>query len=82
MDNDIKILVDKIVNAYGVMHGIDRNDLLKRVLYYKSKFNPSKGSFNTYFSTITRNEMIVLYKSDDKRSKRKNKIEKLLLNYK
>jgi len=64
MDNEIKILVYKCLNVYkntGIGN-VNSNELINLVLSKKHHYNPNKGSFNTYFATITKHSMIVLYK--------------------
>lgn len=90
MDEDIIILVNKIfVNISKTPMGnrnglslIDREQLVSLVLSYRNKFNPDKGKFETFFSTITKNCIVRLYKRDEKRimliMDRQSKIRKLL----
>lgn len=69
MDKEIEELVDKCIKAYSKtkFSFINREKLIERVQSHKSKFNPNKGSFNTYFTTITKHSMIVLYKKEEER---------------
>jgi len=69
MDNEIEKLVDKCLVAYSKtkLSLVNREKLINRVLSYKSRFNPNKGSFNTYFGIITKQCMLVLYKKEEER---------------
>ncbi len=86
MDSEIKALVIKCFDIYSrktkIAEHIDSNELINLVLSKKHHYNPNKGSFNTYFATITKHSMIVLYKKDEERIKlvisRNNKINQLL----
>ena len=86
MDKEIEELVDKCIKAYSkktkLFSYINREKLIERVQSHKSKFSPNKGSFNTYFTTITQHSMIVLYKKEEERIKlaisRNKKINQIL----
>ena len=84
MDKEIEELVDKCIKAYSKtkLSFVNRENLINRVLSYKSRFNPNKGSFNTFFGTITKQSMLVLYKKEEERIKlvisRNKKINQIL----
>jgi len=84
MDKEIEELVDKCIKAYSKtkFSFINREKLIDRVLSYKSRFNPNKGSFNSFFGTITKQNMIVMYRKDEERIKlvisRNKKINQIL----
>lgn len=67
MDKDIIELVDKVFDFYSKtkFSFVNKEKLVDRVLVYKSKFNPNKGSFNAYFTTLTEHSMLVLYKKEE-----------------
>ena len=71
MDQKIKELVQKIYLYYckdfSYASYIDLDQLTTRVISNKHHFNPTKGSFNTYFGTITNRTFIILYRKEKER---------------
>jgi len=66
MDDKIKELVNKVLDRYcstekGIALGfeyVDRNKLITMVIGKKQYYDPIKGSFDGFFSTLTKNFLI------------------------
>jgi len=84
MDKDIIKLVDKVFDVYSKtkLSLVNKKELVDKVLTYKNRFNPNKGSFNGYFGTVTKSCMLSLYKNEEERIKlvmsRNEKINQIL----
>jgi len=78
MDDKIKELVNKVLDRYcstekGIALGfeyVDRNKLITMVIGKKQYYDPNKGSFDGFFSTLTKNFLIYLHKLEEVRIKK------------
>lgn len=61
MDNEIRILADKMLKVYPkITNNIDKNELVNLVISKKHHYNSTKGNFNGYFGTLIKSYMVQL----------------------